>query len=410
METSADTGSVLVEGWETGGTPAGCALRAVLSVLAFQVRKALQATTPQTFDAPTSTAVKTKSRSQTTVPHDSADARFVYLGAAIGILIAYFPCGFLVGYMPEFALFLFAIPLGVVALVACHAWVIHGQLSLPTTLCAVVVSLVNLLAAGGISFAGVSLTLWLLMAISLNMVENEQPARARSRAVLGGLAGLAWLLLLLCHQTAYDPILRSQALLAEANATQQLVEIEDALQRAAAADPYFSEPWLQLAVLHHEQWIRTGNLTTEKAFAEATEQLIKRNPRSNRLQLQLGHWHLISFRNNNRPAHLQDAIEAYRRAESLYPNYNLGCAQSAWVTFLANDLQNASAKAIGAIRLDDLNPHKEQKLAVQAIFDPGPARFPSPQQRRGPEENAELSMLFLRSQFGSNTEPTTSHD
>lgn len=411
-ETIADPHNFLLEVWATAGTPAAFALLALLLVFAFQVRKALQTTTPHSADVPRPTAAKTKAESKTAMATGGdADAWFVYLGAAIGILIAYFPCGFLVGYMPEFALFLVAFPLGLVALVACHAWVRHGQLSLPTLLCAVVVLLVNLLAAGGISFAGVSLTLWLLLAVSLNMVEQERPARLRPRVVVWGLAGAAWLLLVLCYLTAYNPIIRSQANLSEANAARQFGRIEHAettLQHAAAADPHSSEPWLQLAALRHEQWIRTANPTVGAAFDEAVEQMLRRNPRANKLQLQVGDWQVVAFRINNRQEHLQAALAAYRQAEALYPNDSLGRAHAAWAAFLAEDPENALAKAETALQLDKLNPHREQKLDVQPISDPGPMSFP--QQPRGPAENAEQTMRFLRNQLGSNAAPTASHD
>jgi O-antigen ligase/tetratricopeptide (TPR) repeat protein len=413
-ETVADPHNFLLEVWATAGTPAALALLTLLLVFAFQVRKGLQATALQPVDVLTSadakrkTKTKTKKESHRTPSHDAADAWFLYLGAAIGVLIAYFPCGFLVGYMPEVALFLVAFPVGLVALAACHAWVKHGQLSLPSLLCAVVVALINLLAAGGITFAGVSLTLWLLLAMSLNTVENQQPARLRPRAVVGVLVGVTWLLLVLCHQTAYDPVLRSKAHLAEAGAAVQLGRIEDALLRAAAADPHSSEPWHKLAALRHQQWILTSNPTKGEEFAEAVEQMLQRNPRYSSFQLQVGHWQLLAFRATDRQEHIQSAIEAYDRAETLYPNHSLGRAHAAWAAFLANDPQNASVKANAALQLDDLNPHREQKLAVQAISDPGPIRFS--QQPQGPRENAKQTMRFLRSQLGSNEEPTTSND
>jgi hypothetical protein len=86
----------------------------------------------------------------------------------------------------------------------------------------------------------------------------------------------------------------------------------------------------------------------------------------------------------------------------------LGRAHAAWAAFLAEDPENALAKAETALQLDKLNPHREQKLDVQPISDPGPMSFP--QQPRGPAENAEQTMRFLRNQLGSNAAPTASHD
>lgn len=402
-ETIADPHNFLLEVWATAGTPAAFALLALLLAFALRVRKKLPAASLPSLDTPTSALSQTKTGSTTATtiaPGSDADAWFVYLGAAMGTLIAYFPCGFLVGYMPEFALFLVAFPLGVVALCTCHAWVRHGQLNLTTLLCAIAVLLVNLLAAGGITFAGVSLTLWLLLAVALNQTEGLRPAPSRSRTLVAGLAGAAWLLLVLCHQTAYDPILRSGALLAEGNLAGQLGRLEHAdamFQRAAAADPYSSVPWQQLAALRHDARIRSANPLAQTAFEEAVQEMLRRNPRSSHLQMQVGNWQLAAFRATNQQERLRAALGAYRQAELLYPNYNLGRAQTAWADFLAGNHEDALAEANLALRLDDLNAHREQKLASQEIADPGPGRFPG--QLPGPAENAEQTMLFLRTQL-----------
>ncbi len=406
-EVIGDPHNFILEVWATAGTPAGVALLVMLLVFATQVRRALATGRPAAEEAahqPAGTSQATRptpGRRTATSPAaaegDPRDAWFVYLGAAVGVLIAFFPCGFLVGYMPDFALLAIAFPSGAVALWTCHAWVAQGRLNLTLLCCAIAALLVNLLAAGGMTFAGVSMTLWLLLALVLNMACAPAASGPRSPWPTWGLATAAWLLLILCHQTAYVPILSSSSLLAEAATTRQLgryVQAEAILERAAAADPYSADPWLQLAALRHQRWLLSDTGPPPAGFDAAVSEMSRRNPRSAGWRLQVGHWHVMAYRAKNLDEQLKAARIAYHEAIGLYPNNSVGHAHAAWATYLAEGPEAAQAEAAAAIQLDDVNPHREQKLAAQTISDPGPLWFTD--QPRGPAEDCEQTMAFLR--------------
>ena len=81
--------------------------------------------------------------------------RGIYLGALAGAVLGWWT-GFVFGMPPEPVLFLLGLPAAVVVVAALHSWTTHGQLPPAVPAIALVVLSVNLLAAGGISFAGIA--------------------------------------------------------------------------------------------------------------------------------------------------------------------------------------------------------------------------------------------------------------
>jgi tetratricopeptide (TPR) repeat protein len=398
-ETVADPHNFLFEVWATAGTPALVALLAVFGCFVWQLWRATDSEVRRTANEGTEAEDKR-----------SADSiRTVYIGALVGVLFAY-PCGWLVGYPLEEvalplgvrlpAIWLVGLPVAAACVALLHGWVEHGAVPLAALVVALVVLLVNLLAAGGIGFPGVAQSMWVLLALSLCAAEVRQPLTTlpRGPAIMAVLAAL--LLVAACHFTFYNPVLTGRGELA---AGDQLIkerkfgEAESRFRLAARIDPYSAEPWQQLAQLSLGRWRGSREQQQFETFEQAVEEVRRRAPRSNKVHKEIGDWYLAAFRDSGDAALAVKAAESYREAVRLYPNGNLVRAQLAWALYLAGEKAAAAQEAGEALRLDALNPHSEQKLAAQQVFDPPPSGEPPANSPPAPDtSNAEQLMHRLR--------------
>ncbi len=381
-ETIADPHNFLLEIWSTAGTPAMLAFLGVLVCFVIQLRSGLSA-----------------SRSQAT-PHEPDDigcVRAVYWGALAGVPFG-FISGLVVGYVPDTAMFIVGLPVAAAVMVSLHPWVLRGRLPAVVLIASACVVLINLSAAGGISFPGVALTFWLLMATALNLSAESRHIREFSRRAAGAIAVAAGLVALLYWYSTFAPVLNLLTMLARANVLQsqgELLEAERSLLAATEADSYSAEPWQALAQLRLAMWLNGPDASHETGFAEAARETLNRERRSSAAHQAYGDWYLSAFRAKNEQRFLDEAIVGYRRAVELYPNYNLIHAQLAWALQVAGRLDESRAEAEEAVRLDELNPHREQKLSKQSVFD-APRRFDS-QPPNPPDIDAEQLMRSLRS-------------
>jgi hypothetical protein len=356
-ETIADPHNFLLEIWSTAGTPAMLAFLGVLVCFAFQLRSGLTASEPMTTPRE---------------PEDIGCVRAVYWGALAGVPFG-FIAGLVVGYLPDVAIFIVGLPVAAAVIFSWHPWVLRGCVPTVVLIASLCVVLVNLSAAGGISFPGVALTLWLLLATALNLSAESRHLRKFSGRAAGAIAAAAGLIALLYWYSTFSPVLNLLTMLARANDSQSqgdLLEAERSLLAATEADSYSAEPWQALAQLRLAIWLNSPDASRETAFAEAARETLNRERRSSAAHQAYGDWYLSAFRAKNEERFLDEAIVGYRRAVELYPNYNLIHAQLAWALQVAGRFDESRAEAEEALRLDDLNPHIEQQLSKQSVFDP----------------------------------------
>jgi hypothetical protein len=296
-----------------------------------------------------------------------------------------------------------SVPAAALFVAAWQPWVVAGRLAPVMLVAPLAALLMNLSAAGGISFPGVAINLWLLLVLLLAATGNG-PAREQTRgpgSAWPGRSTATWALAVVvailaaaAYWTDYRPVLHSEEKMAQARlAAQQgrLQAADQALLEAARRDPFAAQPWEQLAALRHLQWTHTRSALDAHRFQEAAEQMLAHQPRSSRAHHQLGDWQLAAYRLADDPQELSAAIASYRRGVELHPNDSRGRAQLAWALHLANDSQ-AAAQAELALQLDALNPHGERKLARQQLFDPGPSSAGG----QLPPGNAEQLMQSVR--------------
>lgn len=398
-ESIADPHNLFFEIAATAGLPALAVFVVLLAVVAWQWSRSqgfrARSRAPDASPAAAQEGLPGSAGSPPGSPAEPAATpavfRGIYLGALSGVVLGWWT-GFVFGMPPERALFLLGVPAAVAIVAALHPWTEHGQMPHAVPAIALLVLSINLLAAGGISFAGIAPSWWLLLAIVSNTATVPSWERRVGRSAGGMLAVAVMLLVVGCFFTMYSPVLRCRAKLDEGLAlvrVQRLAEAEAAFREAAAADPYSAEPWNNLAALYH-QWAldRQGDDSLSR-FEAAVEEALQRNPHAPALHKQIGDWWLTLFARWGQRRHLEQAVRAYREWVRLYPNHAFGHAQLAWSHHLCGDGQSAGREATQALRLDALNPHRERTLGQQRLYDPvGDSA--------GQRENAEQTIRQLR--------------
>jgi O-antigen ligase len=383
-ETIAEPHNFIMEIWSTSGTPALVLFVAFWVCLARQAWRAERKPEPQ---------------QSVTDADRPGSIRAVYWGGLAGCLFAFVACTTFEGYSLSAGLLALGFPIAAVIVGLWHPWVLQGRWTVAVPVIGIAVLLINLLAAGGIGFASVASTLWVLAAVLNNQVEAASDERVISRRDATITAFIGLFVVVTFTRVGYLPELKRETLLAEGDARRldrRAAAALESYERARDADPYSPDGWERIADLSHELWLATGDQTYQQKFNVASEKMIELNRRSSAAHMQVGRWWLAAYRRLGDPHFLNGAKAHYILAARLYPNYNFGRAELAWVLYLdeMTPRKAVTEQATLALRLDGLTPHREQKLAEQHVYD---ASHALPNQRPLPgERNAEQLMQQLR--------------
>jgi uncharacterized protein (TIGR03382 family) len=391
-ENIADPHNFVLEIWSSAGTPAVFVLALLALIFAMQLRRRpKEEAEPPPAD-------------QLTAPL-GAHA----IGALVGVLLGY-ACGFLADLMPSTALLYTAIPAAALTLWLLQPWIERGELRLSLLLAALVALLVNLLAAGGISFPGVATSIWLLVAMALVTARPPRERGLSRSASIGWLAAAAGAGTLF-YFSVYSPVLVAESLGAEmviAFQSGQMSEATALAQRATEIDTLSPDPWLHLANLRFERLMGEDTPKTRGDLQTACEETIQRDPQSERTRTIFGDWYLRLWRHHGDEQNLSDlgtAAEHYQNAARLYPNNAMVHAQLAWVLHLLGRDEEAAAEAGVALDLDSRHDHAEYKLKSEynpGVFDPGPSPgkrqppFPDEFRKEADRLTTEPLMQWLR--------------
>jgi hypothetical protein len=351
-EVVADPHNFAFEIWATAGTPALLAFIAILIAAASPWRPASSNLPQPQEDEPQRSLRASKSTA-----HHLPAAVTATASGIVGFLLALAIGLFSTVGLPwlVFAVGCIVLP----AVVVCFGgWIRRGDLPTYVPFVAALALLVNLLVAGGISFAGVAGTLWLLFAVGAS--ENRSRRRLPP-SLLMGLCVANAALFIACYFSAYRPVLGCRRLTALA-----LRERSDARQRlvaAAAADPLADEPWHLLAEGDFNTWLRDPS--AESATWEKDQQeVLQRRPHSSAAWQEAGERYLTAYhesQDDQRKRFLSAAIDHLRSAAELYPNSALVHAKLALALATADD-NRATEQAAIAIELHEKTPHEDQKL------------------------------------------------
>jgi tetratricopeptide (TPR) repeat protein len=241
------------------------------------------------------------------------------------------------------------------AMLLARGWVRHGTLTAAVCWAAAAALLVNLLAAGGIGFPGVAGSLWVLLALGLNLADVGKKPRTYSPHAAWIWTAAACFLAVLCYVTAYRPVLNSRVLLARANSTEMLrapAERAELLQQALESDPRSAAVALRLAAQRFALWQQEPTPRALAAFDAAAARARELAPHSGTLWGQSGDWSLQIFQADREQKYLDAANEQYRRAVKLYPASALLRAKWAVALDAAQHPDAAREEAAEALRLD----------------------------------------------------------
>ena len=295
----------------------------------------------------------------------------LYAAFGIGVIIA-FPLNLVTNNYVDLApLFLGGVA-GGMTLWLMHSWVAHGPLPRWLAPLGMGVLLVNLLAAGGISFPGVMITFWVLIAVMTCGV-SQRGWRPSPLASLVFFTPFVLGLLLTCHQTAYRPVLGRERLMAAASLARnrgRYYEHIEIVEEAAEIDPWSALPHLHLARETAEDWVALEDQEDLARCEFHLQRMLDLDAHSSQTEASAGFIYLLllEVEIGDQVELRKKSIEHFQRAAELYPNDAMTHAQLAFVYYDFGMAAPAKASAARALELDALCPHEERKLANRQIF------------------------------------------
>lgn len=236
-------------------------------------------------------------------------------------------------------------------------WVRGGALSGATLRLAALALLVNLLAAGGITYPGVAASLALLLAL----LASTSPAPSWNVAGwrLGWLLPLgAALVMGLVEWFGVMPVLKARvALLTVATEPQRADEL---YRLAAEGDPYAYEPWQRML----QRQVEEPEMATPARVDEIVSALVARKPRSSAVQVLAGRAYAALGDLRRDDALRGKALAHFREAARLYPTSPAIQAELARAAHRGGEPKLARESAAEALRLDAETPHADVKLPL----------------------------------------------
>jgi O-antigen ligase len=344
-EVVADPHNFAFEVWATCGTPALVLLAIILLAATVESQRAGKRSAPDD--------------SQVTGGASASRPMAPLAGGLVGLVVASAVGLFSTVELPS-GVFLAGLLILPVVTVIFAPWIQHGKLPDRVPSLCVAALLVNLLAAGGIGFAGVAGSLWLLLAMSGG---REDPPPVSSRAAVACAAAVLVMLAGTCYVTAYRPVLECRRWVGLAE--EETARAREYLLAATQADGWSDEPWQELAAADFAHWRSEPSDELSDRWRRDQREVLRRRPHSSAAWMEAAERYFDAYRASGdakpKQEFLAEAVRHYRRAVDLYPNYAIGHARLALALEAAGD-GDAGPEAVLAIELDGQTPHADQKL------------------------------------------------
>ena len=236
--------------------------------------------------------------------------------------------------------------------------------------CAIVGLAIHLLGAGGIGMPGVAQSLWVLLALGLNVAERARSPRSARSKSLARAAVLASAGVVVCFALlVLRPVTASQSAIQSGQRRlldRDLAGAETQFQAAAKFDPLSAEPWIELTRIHYERWRPERGRVAEEQFGHAVrsvEMATGLAPSSLEPYSLMGG--LFEARAARDAPFWPRAIQAYRRCVQIYPTSATLHARLANSLWQSGEHDAARVEMSRALQLDNLTPHLDKKLAKQ---------------------------------------------
>ena len=354
-ETIQDPHNWLLDVWATSGTLAMLALVASLVTTAWAGRRRVAPDSCE-FDlsetTPSGLAVAA-----------NGSSNFPLKGGLAGLLLG-MAIAWLTGFSTSRPTMLLLLAGVVVTWLGLRRWVRSGVLPHGLPMVAAGALLVNLLAAGGITYPCIADSLWLLLAITLNLIDCGKPPTAGRQPSIHALSQttgivislLLGVLLLGAMVTEYRPVLGARLRLGLADsslADGRTDLVRQNLEAAVAADRWSGVAAQRLAFRRLEDYRQQPQASVLALFERANSRMLQLAPERSRFWQQSAESYREVFDESSRRADLLRAIRDAQHALRLYPTQaelHLLLAELYW---LDNQDGLARGSAERALELDD---------------------------------------------------------
>ena len=264
------------------------------------------------------------------------------------------------------------------------SWLANGETSASDDIArwsfaAVVVLVVHLLGAGGISMPAVSQLLLCLIAFSLpqRAAAVPSPIARRTNVPMWTVTLMGWAVTTAAFvATALVPATRGQSWLATGNrmalAREGRSGAEAAYRAACLADDWSSTPWHRRAELAYEQAVR-DRFQSNELFDTAVKLLLEamaRDPHNFHGPRTLGNWWLARWQVTQNDDDAQQAFEWLGRALDSYPTNASLLAELSQASSAAVQIPEAVMAAQSALKQNELNRrlgHVDRYLADDVV-------------------------------------------
>jgi hypothetical protein len=240
------------------------------------------------------------------------------------------------------------------------------SLNFTSVFIALVVLLVHLSAAGGISVPSTALLIWLFIAVLFNQYSHSENFHREVKGGKGSFLCIAVLVFAVLFVYLSDLLPVSQTRMLKAQLEDPLtteVQSEELLRQVLNADRLSAELREMQANDVFRRWFdNPTGLTLEREAAEAVNDTLVFLPRSAGLRFRFAERYAMMYEKTGIDRLRQRAAELYREAIERYPNYAPFRAPFALLLWEADKKSEAVQEGKKALQLDDLMPHKDQKL------------------------------------------------
>ncbi|MCC9605934.1 O-antigen ligase family protein [Blastopirellula sp. JC732] len=305
----------------------------------------------------------------------------IYAGMLFAFLVAPLVRALMQEESPTWAIWL-GVPLAAIVALATYQWSQRGKFDWLTLRIAAIVLMINLLAAGGVSFPAVAIWLWLIWGLTFGDADDQgwRIERFLPRACVA--AGTVALLFIMARSSLF-PVMTSYTYFYGAMVSNFPDQIRLA-KDASAADPYSSEGPQLLANSFLQAWKLRPDPPIVAGAKQATEETLKRSPRSATLQNWFAKHYWELYRKYEDPAILQLAIERQEAACRNFPTRGYYHAELAQMYSAAGRKEDAAKEAREALRLNESHDHSELKFEKRT-FDDGQSVLKAVQELAQPQ-------------------------